>query len=190
MISDLRRALLNDDDPAIGAVKEEDHSSDTIVISPKELNLIKTRSGERIRESKPVKEIRERRERRDLEKRYDQTDNAKKEPKKNKVDDEATGLEKILTGLGVAAAIVIVAVVIVFVLKLGGLFRSSTPEDPTKTVSEESMTEEAKTTCGIGDCYQPEGSLYAEACGPLRGGSREDLTGTRSHHAGRAEKLG
>lgn len=146
VISDLRRALLNDDDPAIGAVKEEDHSSDTIVISPKELNLIKTRSGERIRESKPVKEIRERRERRDLEKRYDQTDNAKKEPKKNKVDDEATGLEKILTGLGVAAAIVIVAVVIVFVLKLGGLFRSSTPEDPTKTVSEESMTEEAKTT--------------------------------------------
>ena len=146
VISDLRRALLNDDDPTIGTVKEEDHSSDTIVISPKELNLIKTRSGERIRESKPVKEIRERRERRDLEKRYDQPENAKKEPKKNKVDDEATGLEKILTGLGVAAAIVIVAVVIVFVLKLGGLFRSSTPEDPTKAVSEEAMTEEVKTT--------------------------------------------
>ena len=146
VISDLRRALLNDDDPTIGAVKEEDHSSDTIVISPKELNLIKPRSGERIRESKPVKEIRERRERRDLEKRYDQPENAKKEPKKNKVDDEATGLEKILTGLGVAAAIVIVAVVIVFVLKLGGLFRSSTPEDPTKAVSEEAMTEEVKTT--------------------------------------------
>lgn len=146
VISDLRRALLNDDDPTIGAVKEEDHSSDTIVISPKELNLIKTRSGERIRESKPVKEIRERRERRDLEKRYDQPENAKKEPKKNKVDDEATGLEKILTGLGVAAAIVIVAVVIVFVLKLGGLFRSSTPEDPTKAVSEEAMTEEVNTT--------------------------------------------
>ena len=146
VISDLRRALLNDDDPTIGAVKEEDHSSDTIVISPNELNMIKTRSGERIRESKPVKEIRERRERRDLEKRYDQPENAKKEPKKNKVDDEATGLEKILTGLGVAAAIVIVAVVIVFVLKLGGLFRSSTPEDPTKAVSEEAMTEEVKTT--------------------------------------------
>lgn len=148
VISDLRRALLNDDDPAVGTVKEEDHSSDTIVISPKELNLIKTRNGERIRESKPVKEIRERRERRDLEKRYDQPENAKKEQKKNKEDDEATGLEKILTGLGVAAAIVIVAVVIVFVLKLGGLFRSSTPEDPTKTVSEEAATEDVKTTAG------------------------------------------
>ena len=146
VISDLRRALLNDDDPNVGVIEEEDHSSDTIVISPNELNMIKTRSGERIRESKPVKEIRERRERRDLEKRYDQPENAKKEPKKNKVDDEATGLEKILTGLGVAAAIVIVAVVIVFVLKLGGLFRSSTPEDPTKAVSEEAMTEEVKTT--------------------------------------------
>ena len=146
VISDLRRALLNDDDPTIGAVKEEDHSSDTIVISPKELNLIKTRSGERIRESKPVKEIRERRERRDLEKRYEQPEDAKKDQKKSKENDEATGLEKILTGLGVAAAVIIVAVVIVFILKLGGLFRSSTPEDPTEQVSQEATTEEAKTT--------------------------------------------
>lgn len=145
VISDLRRALLNDDDPSVGMIAEEDHSSDTIVISPKELNLIKTRSGERIREAKPVKEIRERRERHDLEKRYDQPENGKKDQKK-KENDEATGLEKILTGLGVAAAVIVVAVVIVFILKLGGLFRSSTPEDPTETSSVEATTEEAKTT--------------------------------------------
>ena len=146
VISDLRRALLNDDDPNVGVIEEEDHSSDTIVISPNELNMIKTRSGERIRESKPVKEIRERRERRDLEKRYEQPEDAKKDQKKSKENDEATGLEKILTGLGVAAAVIIVAVVIVFILKLGGLFRSSTPEDPTEQVSQEVTTEEAKTT--------------------------------------------
>lgn len=146
VISDLRRALLNDDDPNVGVIEEEDHSSDTIVISPNELNMIKTRSGERIRESKPVKEIRERRERRDLEKRYEQPEDAKKYQKKSKENDEATGLEKILTGLGVAAAVIIVAVVIVFILKLGGLFRSSTPEDPTEQVSQEATTEEAKTT--------------------------------------------
>ena len=144
VISDLRRALLNDDDPSVGMIEEEDHSSDTIVISPKELNLIKTRNGERIREAKPVKEIRERRERHDLEKRYDQPENGKKDQKK-KENDEATGLEKILTGLGVAAAVIVVAVVIVFILKLGGLFRSSTPEDPTETSSVEATTEEAKT---------------------------------------------
>ena len=144
VISDLRRALLNDDDPSVGMIAEEDHSSDTIVISPKELNLIKTRSGERIREAKPVKEIRERRERHDLEKRYDQPENGKKDQKK-KENDVATGLEKILTGLGVAAAVIVVAVVIVFILKLGGLFRSSTPEDPTETSSVEATTEEAKT---------------------------------------------
>ena len=146
VISDLRRALLNDDDPNVGVIEEEDHSSDTIVISPNELNMIKTRSGERIRESKPVKEIRERRERRDLEKRYEQPEDAKKDQKKSKENDEATGLEKILTGLGVAAAVIIVAVVIVFILKLGGLFRSSTPEDPTEQVFQEATTEEAKTT--------------------------------------------
>lgn len=146
VISDLRRALLNDDDPNVGVIEEEDHSSDTIVISPNELNMIKTRSGERIRESKPVKEIRERRERRDLEKRYEQPEDAKKDQKKSKENDEATGLEKILTGLGVAAAVIIVAVVIVFILKLGGLFRSSTPEDPTEQVSQEATTKEAKTT--------------------------------------------
>ena len=146
VISDLRRALLNDDDPNVGVIEEEDHSSDTIVISPNELNMIKTRSGERIRESKPVKEIRERRERRDLEKRYEQPEDAKKDQKKSKENDEATGLEKILTGLGVAAAVIIVAVVIVFILKLGGLFRSSTPEYPTEQVSQEATTEEAKST--------------------------------------------
>ena len=144
VISDLRRALLNDDDPSVGMIAEEDHSSDTIIISPKELNLIKTRNGERIREAKPVKEIRERRERHDLEKRYDQPENGKKDQKK-KENDEATGLEKILTGLGVAAAVIVVAVVIVFILKLGGLFRSSTPEDPTETSFVEATTEEAKT---------------------------------------------
>ena len=144
VISDLRRALLNDDDPSVGMIAEEDHSSDTIVISPKELNLIKTRNGERIREAKPVKEIRERRERHDLEKRYDQPENGKKDQNK-KENDEATGLEMILTGLGVAAAVIVVAVVIVFILKLGGLFRSSTPEDPTETSSVEATTEEAKT---------------------------------------------
>lgn len=145
VISDLRRALLNDDAPSVGIVEEEDHSSDTIVISPKELNLIKTRSGERIREAKPAKEIRERRERRDPEKRYDQPESGKKDQKK-KESNEATGLEKILTGLGVAAAVIIVAVVIVFILKLGGLFRSSTPEDPMETSSVEATTAEAKNT--------------------------------------------
>ena len=73
-------------------------------------------------------------------------EDAKKGQKKSKENDEATGLEKILTGLGVAAAVIIVAVVIVFILKLGGLFRSSTPEDPTEQVSQEATTEEAKTT--------------------------------------------
>lgn len=120
---------------------------------------------------------------------YDQTDNAKKEPKKNKVDDEATGLEKILTGLGVAAAIVIVAVVIVFVLKLGGLFRSSTPEDPTKTVSEEAMTEEAKTTAASEtvisqkEVYMPK--LVATPRRKPRRSYRDSIS-----PCGRAEKLG
>ena len=159
VISDLRRALLNDDDPSVGMIEEEDHSSDTIVISPKELNLIKTRNGERIREAKPVKEIRERRERHDLEKRYDQPENGKKDQKK-KENDEATGLEKILTGLGVAAAVIVVAVVIVFILKLGGLFRSSTPEDPTETSSVEATTEAktaaaSETTISQKEVYMP-----------------------------------
>ena len=79
-------------------------------------------------------------------KRYEQPEGAKERPEKSKENDEATGLEKILTGLGVAAAVIIVAVVIVFILKLGGLFRSSTPEDPTEQVSQEATTEEAKTT--------------------------------------------
>ena len=54
MISDLRRALLNADDPQVGAeILKEDPLSETRPISRKELDLIKTRSDGQREQKKP-----------------------------------------------------------------------------------------------------------------------------------------
>lgn len=130
VIADLRRALLNPDDPAIGTDgPKDDHLSDTIVIGTKELDIIKGRNA-----GKDVREKREQRERREPEKRYE-----KPVTKKN---EEATQVEKLLTGLGVAAAILVVIVLAVFVGKIGGVFKSGTPKEtdrhaPVSTASRE-----------------------------------------------------
>ncbi len=77
------------------------------------------------------------------------------------MDDEATGLEKILTGLGVLRQpSIIVAVVIVFVLKLGGLFRSSTPEDPTEAGLRGGDDGGGEDHCGIGDYVISQKEVY------------------------------
>jgi len=135
VISDLRRALLNPDDPVVGmeeAVKENP-LSETRPISKKELDIIKTRS-EKIKETRPVREVREHRERHEREKR--EREKPVPDRRGGGSDAESTQLEKVLTALGVAAAILVVAVVIVFVTKLGGIFSSPTP-------SKEALTTEA-----------------------------------------------
>lgn len=99
VILDLRRALLNPDDAAIGTPNhEEDHTSDTRVIQKKDLDVIATRTAERAEEKKHAS---------------------------SQDDEPATGMEKLVTTLGVVAAILIVAVLIVVVTKLGGFLDGS-----------------------------------------------------------------
>lgn len=126
VISDLRRALLNSDDPMVGAeIEKEDPLSATRTISRQELDIIKVRS-EKSRDTKPIKPVRENRENvRDAR--------SKKSGEPGRDDSESTSLEKVLTALGVIAAILVVAVVIVFFSKLGGLFGRRSPETEAQT---------------------------------------------------------
>lgn len=147
VISDLRRALLTADDPVTvtdrpvlnqtsAPVVSQSSGADgnTIPISKRELDIIKGRS-DKLRESRPVKELREKKE--------------VKRRQEKESDSESTQLEKILTALGVVAAILVVAVVIVFFSKLGGLFNSKTPEETgvsTEAVSTEAESEAPEET--------------------------------------------
>lgn len=153
VISDLRRALLNADDPQVGAeILKEDPLSETRPISRKELDLIKTRSDGQ-REQKKHRNPGEWREtgpdqgEKQARKVPEGRGDRQKAPSRQQDEDsETTQLEKVLTGLGVVAALLVV-VVIVFFSRLGGLFTSPSDKEPTETqVSRETETDGRQET--------------------------------------------
>ena len=154
VISDLRRALLNADDPQVGAeILKEDPLSETRPISRKELDLIKTRSDGQ-REQKKHRNPGEWREtgpdqgEKQARKVPEGRGDRQKAPSRQQDEDsETTQLEKVLTGLGVVAALLVVVVVIVFFSRLGGLFTSPSDKEPTETqVSRETETDGRQET--------------------------------------------
>lgn len=154
VISDLRRALLNADDPQVGAeILKEDPLSETRPISRKELDLIKTRS-DGLRDQKKPRNPGERREagldqgEKEAGKAAEGRGGRQKAPSRQQDEDsETTQLEKVLTGLGVVAALLVVVVVIVFFSRLGGLFTSPSDKGPTETqASRETETDGRQET--------------------------------------------
>lgn len=154
VISDLQRALLNADDPQVGAeILKEDPLSETRPISRKELDLIKTRSDGQ-REQKKHRNPGEWREtgpdqgEKQARKVPEGRGDRQKAPSRQQDEDsETTQLEKVLTGLGVVAALLVVVVVIVFFSRLGGLFTSPSDKEPTETqVSRETETDGRQET--------------------------------------------
>ncbi|MCI8455463.1 MAG: Stk1 family PASTA domain-containing Ser/Thr kinase [Lachnospiraceae bacterium] len=144
VIRDLRHALLSPDvqirtagvkekgkAPLPAASVPQSPNGGTIRISDRELELIQLQS-EKNGASKNTREP----ERRDRQKTV---------YKKGHRDEEATQLEKLLTALGVIAAIIVVAVVLVFLSRLGGVMNRTTPADET-TESQAPSTEADKET--------------------------------------------
>ena len=154
VISDLRRALLNADDPQVGAeILKEDPLSQPRPISRKELDLIKTRSDGQ-REQKTPRNPGEWREtgpgheENQARKVPEGRGGRQKAPSRQQDEDsETTQLEKVLTGLGVVAALLVVVVVIVFFSRLGGLFTSPSDKGTTETqASRETETDGERET--------------------------------------------
>ena len=153
VISDLRRALLNADDPQVGAeILKEDPLSETRPISRKELDLIKTRSDGQREQKKPRnpgewRETGPDHEENQARKVPEGRGGRQKAPSRQQDEDsETTQLEKVLTGLGVVAALLVV-VVIVFFSRLGGLFTSPSDKGTTETqASRETETDGERET--------------------------------------------
>lgn len=179
VITDLRRALLNPDDPviALSGVEggEEIQTSHTITMSRKDLELIQGRvsdggngsSGRMDRDPRAGREPevwpdralragrepegrsdRDLRNGRNSEGRMARGDGDGRSGQgnqpgqfKRRSQDETTQIEKILTALGVVAAIIVVAVVVVFFTKLGGLFSAPTPGKDQLTTEASAETE-------------------------------------------------
>lgn len=128
VISDLRRSLLNSDDPSVGVVEPsfeepQDDLSMTRPISKNELDIINARS-EKLQEAKLVRETR------DTGYSRGNSTETKNEPHG---DAESTGVEKLLTILGVVAAILVVAAAVIFFSKIGGLFMGGSGKETETT---------------------------------------------------------
>ena len=154
VIGDLRKALMNPDCD-IYDLEEGDELGKTRSISREELiNMQESRkagrenerSEEELKDDVPKPVSREKGKRRR---------NGHLSSRKNPEKDVSTQFERIITGIGIVAAILIVAVVLFVFSRLTGLFRSGTSEKPTVTVSTEAATESVEVNITNNQTYVP-----------------------------------
>ena len=118
LISDLRKALINPEDLTIGAASAPSLSSDTIMISKNEVDIIASRAEKEARDTKVNNPA---------PKKYKKIEEDEIYEEEMPDDESSTHLEKLLTAFGVLAAILVVAVVVVVFSKLGGIFKDNNP---------------------------------------------------------------
>lgn len=115
IVSDLRHALVSPDEDFVMSSSVLDHSAQTVTISAEELARIK--EGKK---SSPAS-------RNSYSQPQTQKSNGKpgkRRPRDDEDDELNPKLEKLLTGVGILVAVIIVAVLIFVFAKLGGLFNS------------------------------------------------------------------
>ncbi len=129
LISDLRRALVNPGGDFVRTAPQVDDSP-TVTISAKELTLIK--DGARQRDAREPGEFAEpaRKQQRKI-------------PVRHRDDDVNPQIERLLTGVGVVVAIIIVAVLLFIVSQLTGLFNKGSGVSPTVIATEGAAGESA-----------------------------------------------
>lgn len=132
LIADLKYVLVNPDENFVTMNSGEPDYSETITISPKELDVIN--KGQKTYEPTP----RTARRRREVEE-----------------EDVNPKIEKLMTAVGVVVAILIVAILIFVFSKLGGLFSSGSGGEKTTTASE-SVTVTQETTLADTEVYMPD----------------------------------
>ena len=153
VIADLRKALMEPDCDIYAADEEEDELGRTRSISREELlNLQESRKPSRgslgeeeLRDDHADSPQRNRRERK----------GPSHLTSRQKDKDVSTQFERIVTAIGIAAAIIIVAVVLFVFSRLTGLFRAGTSEKPTVAVSTEAETASLEVNITDNQTYVP-----------------------------------
>lgn len=156
LIADLRRSLVDPDDEYLKKEPELDESSPTVIRGREELDHI--RDTQRLKETQPepdwdikiMEPVRQKSERQGTD-RQNTARPVRPKEKKKQSEDVNPQMERLLTTIGVVAAVIIVAVVIVIFAKLGGIFNlgsGSAPKNTTEAVqeSEESLS---STECQV-----------------------------------------
>ncbi len=151
VVADLRKALLNPDDPDISVEGVEDtagiagiadnSTSPTITMTQQEIELIQTRSREN--EAKNSRGSGSGGDNKGNGRNGGSGRNGGNGRNSDGRNDDSSQFERLFTILGAIAAIIIAIVVIVFILRLGGIFNNTTPETTVaETAERESATAE------------------------------------------------
>ena len=155
VISDLRRSLLNSDDPTVGVIEpsfdekeESEPLSDTRPISRQELDIITGRSEMPRELSRDIKNGNISRNSMDAKPALEEYPSRKGilKHKQESDDAESTGIEKLFSVLGVFAAILVVAAAVVFFSKIGGLFAGGSDKETVAVNTTESTEEKVTQT--------------------------------------------
>lgn len=133
LIADLKYVLVNPDENFVTMNSGEPDYSETITISPKELNVIQ--KGQKTYQPSPSTNTRRRREAEE--------------------DDVNPKIEKMMTAVGIVVAILIVAILIFVFSRLGGLFSKGSGEKQPSTAVE-SVTETQETTLADTEVHMPD----------------------------------
>ena len=132
VISDLRKVLLHPTEQVVHHSPVKDQS-ETIVIGAKELEMIQRGQSKTV--SQMPSEHRTAREDRAVREEAANLRSSGTAKKREVQDDVNPQIERIMTGIGVVVAIVIVAVVIFLFTRLSGIFNAGAGKEPTITAT-------------------------------------------------------
>ncbi len=145
VIADLRRVLLHPDENFVTMAPEIDYSADTRAISQDELKVINLAH----KTYQPMQQ--------ELEPDYPEEEEYQSKPDRG--SNVSSGVERILTSVGILVAVVIVAVLIVLFSRIGGLFRSGSGlgiGDTQSSIQMETVSEETQPQLADTEILAPD----------------------------------
>lgn len=163
VINDLRKALVNPNDDFVKTAPLIDHTAQTVTISDKELELIKGTHRPVMYDSPGGYEhppAYEREPEYEIPPVFEQSSPRRGRPSppdrhSHDSDDINPNIERLLSAVGVIAAIIIVAVLIFIFARLGGIFNMGSPKD-TQESTEVSTTVPDETTLSPTKTHMPD----------------------------------
>ena len=146
VITDLRRVLIHPNEDFVTIASDQDFGGETVTISDRELTAIKM--GQQRRQDLSYDHMPEEYEQ--PERRYGSQN------QRRTGNDGSLGLERIMSGIGIFAAILIVALLIFVFVRLGGLFRKGSSGTPTTIQTEEVPSSSQEETLNDTEIEMPD----------------------------------
>lgn len=154
VIRDLRKALLNPDCDLCQGEEEEDFGKTRSISREELISMQESRKADRENE-RALEESAGESQKPSCQEGRKSKRATRVSSRKNRENDMSTQFERMITGIGIVAAILIVAVVLFVFSRLTGLFRAGVSDKPTVTVSTEAAPGSVEVNITSSQAYVP-----------------------------------